>query len=80
MHCGPTIDSKHNIDTVVHVSVIRPYQIDFMFLGSGGSNISHFEKFTYLVTRFTMRIADFCVVTKRCQQVVKDRGKIFLDL
>ena len=50
MHCGPTIDSKHNIDTVVHVSVIRPYQIDFMFLGSGGSNMSHFEKFTYLVT------------------------------
>ena len=50
MHCGPTIDSKHKIDTVVHVSVIRPYQIDFMFLGSGGSNMSHFENLHILVT------------------------------
>ena len=49
MHCGPTIDSQHKIDTVVHVSVInRPYQIDFMFLGSGGSNMSHFEKIFFL--------------------------------
>ena len=36
----------------------------------------HFEKKLSHVMHY-MRIADFCVVAKRCQQVVKDRERYF---